>query len=124
MCCVINLPSQITINIVIDCCLDMLTNHRFCKITATLKINNSDVVPGSDAGQYIENVEYAGGGNLDKTTKGFIYNEADKNKVAENKLPYNIYFDHIVHFGLILAAIIKEMLFASGVIDNMDNPDL
>ena len=94
------------------------------KITATLKTNNSDVAPGSDAGQYIENVEYAGGGNLDKTTKGFIYNEADKNNVAQNKLPYNIYFDHTVHFGLILAAIIKEMLFAAGVIDNMDNPDL
>lgn len=28
MCCVINLPSQITINIVIDGCLDMLTNLR------------------------------------------------------------------------------------------------
>lgn len=94
------------------------------KITATLKTNNSDVAPGSDAGQYIENVEYAGGGNLDKTTKGFIYNEADKNNVAQNKLPYNIYFDHTTHFGLILAAIIKEMLFAAGVIDNMDNPDL
>ena len=34
MCCGIKLPSWITINIVIDCCLDMLTNHRFCKITA------------------------------------------------------------------------------------------
>ena len=94
------------------------------KITATLKTNNSDVAPGNDAGQYIENVEYAGGGNLDKTTKGFIYNEADKNNVAQNKLPYNIYFDHTVHFGSILAAIIKEMLFAAGVIDNMDNSEL
>ena len=89
------------------------------KITATLKTNSSDIAPGSTAGQYEEEVSspvYTG----TKITKGFIYNENDKNNIAQGKLPYNIYPDHSVHYGLILTAVMKELLYTAGALEYED----
>lgn len=89
------------------------------KITATLKTNSSDILPGATAGQYEEEVSTAAWSGR-KSTKGFIYNEADKTNVEQGKLPYNIYQDHTVHYGLILSAIIKDMLYATGALEYED----
>lgn len=89
------------------------------KITATLKTNSSDILPGATAGQYEEEVSTAVWSGR-KSTKGFIYNEADKTNVEQGKLPYNIYQDHTVHYGLILSAIIKDMLYATGALEYED----
>lgn len=89
------------------------------KITATLKTNSSDILPGATAGQYEEEVSTSVWSGR-KSTKGFIYNEADKTNVEQGKLPYNIYQDHTVHYGLILSAIIKDMLYATGALEYED----
>lgn len=89
------------------------------KITATLKTNSSDILPGATAGQYEEEVSTSVWRGR-KSTKGFIYNEADKTNVEQGKLPYNIYQDHTVHYGLILSAIIKDMLYATGALEYED----
>lgn len=89
------------------------------KITATLKTNSSDILPGATAGQYEEKVSTSVWSGR-KSTKGFIYNEADKTNVEQGKLPYNIYQDHTVHYGLILSAIIKDMLYATGALEYED----
>lgn len=89
------------------------------KITATLKTNSSDILPGATAGQYEEEVSTSVWSGR-KFTKGFIYNEADKTNVEQGKLPYNIYQDHTVHYGLILSAIIKDMLYATGALEYED----
>ena len=89
------------------------------KITATLKTNRSDILPGATAGQYEEEVSTSVWSGR-KSTKGFIYNEADKTNVEQGKLPYNIYPDHTVHYGLILSAIIKDMLYATGALEYED----
>lgn len=89
------------------------------KITATLKTNSSDILPGATAGQYEEKVSTSVWSGR-KSTKGFIYNEADKTNVEQGKLPYNIYQDHTVHYGLILSAIIKDMLYAAGALEYED----
>lgn len=92
------------------------------KITASLKTNNSDIAPGETAGQYEESIQtsvYSG----TKITKGFIYTEEDITYVEATKPPYNIYTDHVVHYGLILSTIIEQMLFAAGAVDNLDNDE-
>lgn len=89
------------------------------KITATLKTNSSDILPSATAGQYEEEVSTSVWSGR-KSTKGFIYNEADKTNVEQGKLPYNIYQDHTVHYGLILSAIIKDMLYATGALEYED----
>lgn len=89
------------------------------KITATLKTNNSDIKPGGTAGQYTEKVTTSVWDGT-KITKGYIYNEKDKTNIEQGRLPYNIYADHTVHYGRILGAIIKEMLYASGALEYED----
>lgn len=90
------------------------------KITAILKTNNSDIKPGGTAGQYTEKVTTSVWDGT-KITKGYIYNEKDKTNIEQGRLPYNIYADHTVHYGRILGAIIKEMLYASGALEYEDD---